>query len=83
MESILTEDKAVVEQLRADLMDQEVSVRSDLPQVAFRKLRNAHIARGYSTDANLHPNMRRYEQSEAAKLGGWLNALDGMEGEAI
>ena len=63
MEKILTQDKAVVEKLRVDLMDREVSVRSDLPQVAFRKLRHNHIARGpgFSTDADLHPSLRRYE----------------------
>lgn len=33
---ILGEDKAMVEQLRPDLLPQEYSVRADLPQIAFR-----------------------------------------------
>lgn len=36
---ILSEDKAMVERLRPDLLVREFSVRADLPQVAFRKLR--------------------------------------------
>ena len=38
---ILTEDKAMVEGLRPDMLAREVSVRADLPQTAFRKLRQA------------------------------------------
>ena len=36
MLKILTEDKAMVERLRPDLLPAEYSVRADLPQVAFR-----------------------------------------------
>lgn len=39
MIKILSEDKAMVERLRYDQLPAEYSVRADLPQVAFRKLR--------------------------------------------
>lgn len=39
MIKIQLEDKAMVEQLRYDQLPAEYSVRADLPQVAFRKLR--------------------------------------------
>lgn len=39
MLKILTEDKAMVEQLKYDQLPAEFSVRADLPQVQFRKLR--------------------------------------------
>lgn len=39
MIKILSEDKAMVEKLRYDQLPAEYSVRADLPQVAFRKLR--------------------------------------------
>lgn len=37
----------MVEKLRPDLLHREVSVRSDLPQIAFRKLRQEYINMGY------------------------------------
>ncbi|KAL6774148.1 hypothetical protein ACKKBG_A23935 [Auxenochlorella protothecoides x Auxenochlorella symbiontica] len=47
MRKILSEDKAMVEQLRYDLLPAEYSVRADLPQVAFRKLRQQYVDMGY------------------------------------
>ena len=44
---ILGEDKAMVEGLRPDMLAREVSVRADLPQTAFRKLRGEYLAMGY------------------------------------
>jgi hypothetical protein len=34
---ILTQDKAMVEQLRPDMLLREISVKADLPQMAFRR----------------------------------------------
>jgi hypothetical protein len=39
MRKIQLEDKDMVEQLRYDQLPAEYSVRADLPQVMFRKLR--------------------------------------------
>jgi phenylpropionate dioxygenase-like ring-hydroxylating dioxygenase large terminal subunit len=44
---ILSEDKAMVEELRPDLLAREISVKADLPQIAFRKLRQEYIDMGY------------------------------------
>ena len=44
---ILGEDKAMVEGLRPDMLAREVSVRADLPQTAFRKLRGEYLAMGF------------------------------------
>jgi hypothetical protein len=44
---ILGEDKAMVEGLRPDMLAREVSVRADLPQTAFRKLRGEYLDMGY------------------------------------
>ena len=44
---ILTEDKAMVEKLRPDMLQREISVKADLPQMAFRKLRQEYIDMGY------------------------------------
>lgn len=44
---ILTEDKGMVEQLRPEMLPREVSVKADLPQIAFRKLRQEYIDMGY------------------------------------
>ncbi|KAK9917944.1 hypothetical protein WJX75_009983 [Coccomyxa subellipsoidea] len=46
---ILSEDKAMVEQLRPDMLAREISVKADLPQIAFRKLRQEYIDMGYGT----------------------------------
>jgi len=43
MKKILSEDKAMVEQLRYAQLPAEYSVRADLPQVAFRKLRQQWV----------------------------------------
>lgn len=37
----------MVEGLRPDMLAREVSVRADLPQTAFRKLRGEYLAMGY------------------------------------
>ena len=39
---ILSEDKAMVEQLRPDLLQREVNVKADGVQTAFRRLRQVH-----------------------------------------
>lgn len=39
MKKILSQDKVMVEQLRYEQLPAEYSVRADLPQVEFRKLR--------------------------------------------
>ena len=44
---ILSEDKAMVEQLRPDMLLREISVKADLPQTAFRKLRQSFIDLGF------------------------------------
>lgn len=56
---ILGEDKEMVERLRPELLGQEYSVRADLPQVAFRKLRQQYIDMGYgrASDRNLPPEL--------------------------
>ena len=37
----------MVEQLRPELLGREISVKADLPQIAFRKLRSEYLAMGY------------------------------------
>jgi len=44
---ILSEDKAMVEELRPDMLQREISVKADLPQMAFRKLRQEYVDMGY------------------------------------
>lgn len=44
---ILKEDKEMVEKLRPEGILKEVSVRADLPQIQFRKLRQEYIDMGY------------------------------------
>lgn len=47
MVKILNEDKAMVEQLRPDLLQREVNVKADGVQTAFRSLRQDYINLGY------------------------------------
>lgn len=47
MLKILGEDKAMVEQLKYDQLPAEYSVRADLPQVMFRRLRQQWVDLGY------------------------------------
>jgi phenylpropionate dioxygenase-like ring-hydroxylating dioxygenase large terminal subunit len=47
MIKILSEDKAMVEQLRPDLLQREVNVKADGVQTAFRRLRQDYINLGY------------------------------------
>ena len=47
MVRILTEDRAMVEQLRPADVAHEVNVRADAAQLQFRKLRQAYISLGY------------------------------------
>jgi phenylpropionate dioxygenase-like ring-hydroxylating dioxygenase large terminal subunit len=47
MFKILGEDKIMVEKLRPDLLAKEYSVRADLPQIEFRKLRQQWVDLGY------------------------------------
>lgn len=51
---ILSEDKAMVEQLHPEMLLREISVKADLPQTAFRKLRQSFIDLGFGVapDAN-------------------------------
>ena len=44
---ILTQDKAMVEKLEPEMLGREISVKADLPQMAFRKLRQQYIDMGY------------------------------------
>lgn len=44
---ILTQDKAMVEKLMPEMLGREISVKADLPQMAFRKLRQQYIDMGY------------------------------------
>jgi hypothetical protein len=37
----------MVEQLRPDMLPREISVKADLPQMAFRKLREEYLRMGY------------------------------------
>lgn len=37
----------MVEKLRPDMLQREISVKADLPQMAFRKLRQEYIDMGY------------------------------------
>jgi hypothetical protein len=52
MLKILGEDKVIVEQLRPDLLQHEYSVRADLLQVAFRKLRQSYVDLGMAVPAD-------------------------------
>ena len=47
MRKIFSEDKAMIEQLRPDLLPQEVSVRADTIQTLHAKLRQEYIDLGY------------------------------------
>lgn len=47
MLKIQNEDKEMVEQLKYDQLSSEYSVRADLPQVMFRKLRQQWVDMGY------------------------------------
>ena len=47
---ILSEDKAMVEQLRPQLVLHEAGVRADIPQQRFRALRQEYIDLGYGVD---------------------------------
>lgn len=52
---ILGEDKTMVEQLRPEALPQEFSVRADLPQIAFRKLRQQFVDLGYAVAPEEEP----------------------------
>ena len=56
---ILTEDKAMVEQLRPEMLPREISVKADLPQIAFRKLRQEYIDMGYGISPEATANRYR------------------------
>ncbi|KAL0037931.1 hypothetical protein WJX79_006055 [Trebouxia sp. C0005] len=59
MVKILTEDKAMVEQLRPEMLPREISVKADLPQIAFRKLRQEYIDMGYGVSPEATENRYR------------------------
>ena len=40
----------MVESLMPEMLGREVSVKADMPQTAFRKLRSEYIALGYGVD---------------------------------
>lgn len=42
----------MVENLLPETLGREISVKADLPQLAFRKLRQEYIAMGYGVDPN-------------------------------
>lgn len=61
MHKILSEDKVMVEQLRPETVPREFSVRADLAQIDFRRLRQQYIDMGYgippeSQGSNLYNN---------------------------
>ena len=56
---ILSEDKAMVEQLRPEMLPREISVKADLPQIAFRKLRQEYIDMGYGVSPEATENRYR------------------------
>lgn len=59
MLKILSEDKAMVEQLRPEMLPREISVKADLPQIAFRKLRQEYIDMGYGVSPEATENRYR------------------------
>jgi hypothetical protein len=46
MENILGEDKVIIEMLRPEEVDLEVSIAADAPQKKFRAMRGQRIAEG-------------------------------------
>ena len=70
---ILTQDKAMVEQLRPDMLLREISVKADLPQMAFRKLRQEYIAMGYGEAPGA--SMPLAKQCLTAVPSQWLHSL--------
>ena len=52
---ILTEDKAMVENLEPEMLGREISVKADMPQMAFRKLRQQYIDLGYGVAPETKP----------------------------
>jgi hypothetical protein len=57
---ILSEDKAMVEELRPEYLAREVSVKADMPQTAFRKLRQVNPPFLTSYPMTRSPNHARY-----------------------
>ena len=55
----MSEDKAMVEQLRPEMLPREISVKADLPQIAFRKLRQEYIDMGYGVSPETTENRYR------------------------
>jgi hypothetical protein len=52
MYKILGEDKVMLEQLHPERVKAEISVRADLPQIAFRNLRQEYLDMGYGVPAD-------------------------------
>lgn len=50
MIQILTEDRAMVEHLRPEVLPREISVRADQLQIQWRKLRQSYVDLGYGVD---------------------------------
>jgi phenylpropionate dioxygenase-like ring-hydroxylating dioxygenase large terminal subunit len=59
MMKILGEDKVMVEKLRPELLVKEYSVRADLPQIEFRKLRQQWVDLGF-----VRPCLGQQEQND-------------------
>ena len=49
----------MVEQLRPEMLPREISVKADLPQIAFRKLRQEYIYMGYGVSPEASENRYR------------------------
>ena len=58
---ILGEDKAMVEQLRPQLVLHEAGVRADIPQQRFRALRQEYINLGYGVEPEAPDNRVRID----------------------
>lgn len=56
---ILGEDKVMVEALRPDLLHREISVKADMAQIAFRKLRQSYVDMGYGVPPEATENRFR------------------------
>ena len=70
---ILSEDKAMVEQLRPDLLLREISVKADLPQMAFRQARMHHPP---GLKCNSPPHPRPCTAVPSAVKKPWLPCWD-------
>jgi len=55
MSNILGEDRVILEQLNPDEVAKEVSVKADMPQLTFRKMRKRYIDAGCAVPPGPRP----------------------------